>query len=38
MKRFADVMEQVNSMLWLCSNEASFITGKAISVDGGITA
>ena len=38
MKRFANVMEQVSTMLWLCSNEASFITGQAISVDGGLTA
>jgi NAD(P)-dependent dehydrogenase (short-subunit alcohol dehydrogenase family) len=38
MKRFANVMEQVSTMLWLCSDEASFITGQAISVDGGITA
>ena len=35
MKRFADVMEQVNSMLWLCSNEASFITGSNYGIDGG---
>jgi len=38
MKRFANVMEQVNTMLWLCSDEASFITGQAISVDGGLSA
>ena len=38
MKRFANVMEQVSTMLWLCSDEASFITGQAISVDGGLTA
>ena len=38
MKRFANVMEQVSTMLWLCSDEASSITGQAISVDGGITA
>tara|TARA_B100000767_G_scaffold272606_1_gene300674 strand:+ start:753 stop:1511 length:759 start_codon:yes stop_codon:yes gene_type:complete len=37
MNRFADVMEQVNTMLWLCSDDASFITGQAISVDGGLT-
>ena len=38
MKRFADPIEQVNAMLWLCSDKASFVTGHAMPVDGGLTA
>jgi NAD(P)-dependent dehydrogenase (short-subunit alcohol dehydrogenase family) len=29
--------EIANAVIWLCSNEASFITGQAIAVDGGWT-
>ncbi len=38
MKRFADVQEQVDAMLWLASDKASFVTGLALPVDGGLTA
>ena len=38
MKRFADPVEMANTMLWLCSDKASFVTGHAMPVDGGLTA
>lgn len=38
MGRIATTEEIGNAALWLCSDDASFITGQAISVDGGITA
>jgi len=38
MGRIASTEEIADTTLWLCSDDASFITGQAISVDGGITA
>jgi NAD(P)-dependent dehydrogenase (short-subunit alcohol dehydrogenase family) len=38
MGRIATTEEIANTVLWLCSGDASFITGQTISVDGGITA
>ena len=38
MKRFAEVQEQVDALLWLASNKASFVTGLALPVDCGLTA
>jgi len=38
MKRFAEVKEQVDAMMWLASDKASFVTGLSLPVDGGITA
>lgn len=38
MKRFADPIEMANTILWLCSDKASFVTGLAMPVDGGLTA
>ncbi len=38
MKRFAEPSEVAQAMLWLCSEKASFVTGQAMPVDGGITA
>lgn len=38
MKRFADPSEMAKTTLWLCSDQASFVTGHAMPVDGGLTA
>lgn len=38
MKRLAQPEEMAEAVLWLCSDAASFVTGQAISVDGGMTA
>jgi NAD(P)-dependent dehydrogenase (short-subunit alcohol dehydrogenase family) len=37
-RRFAQPEEMANAVLWLCSDEASFVTGVALAVDGGRTA
>jgi NAD(P)-dependent dehydrogenase (short-subunit alcohol dehydrogenase family) len=36
--RFADVEEIAAAAVWLLSDKASFVTGTAMSVDGGYTA
>ena len=38
MKRFGKIEEQVGAILWLCSDKASFVTGHALPVDGGLMA
>jgi NAD(P)-dependent dehydrogenase (short-subunit alcohol dehydrogenase family) len=38
MGRFAEPFEVANAVLWLCSEQASFVTGHELSVDGGFTA
>ena len=38
MKRMATADEQAEAALWLCSDAASFITGHAMPVDGGLLA
>ena len=38
LKRFANVQEQVDAMLWLASDKATFVTGLALPIDGGLMA
>jgi NAD(P)-dependent dehydrogenase (short-subunit alcohol dehydrogenase family) len=38
LKRMASVQEIARVARWLCSDDASFVTGQAIAVDGGWTA
>jgi len=38
MGRFGETAEIANAVLWLCSEQASFVTGHELSVDGGFTA
>jgi NAD(P)-dependent dehydrogenase (short-subunit alcohol dehydrogenase family) len=36
--RMGEPKEVAESILWLCSDSASFVTGHALAVDGGWTA
>jgi len=38
MKRFADVSEMADAMLWLASDKAGFVTGLSLPIDGGMSA
>ncbi len=38
MRRIGDVQEIAETVVWLLSHKASFITGQAIAIDGGMTA
>jgi NAD(P)-dependent dehydrogenase (short-subunit alcohol dehydrogenase family) len=35
MKRHGKPEEQADVVIWLSSNQASFVTGQAVAVDGG---
>ncbi|EMA54120.1 SDR family NAD(P)-dependent oxidoreductase [Halococcus thailandensis] len=38
MRRLGDPEEMANAAVWLCSDDASYVTGMPLSVDGGIMA
>jgi NAD(P)-dependent dehydrogenase (short-subunit alcohol dehydrogenase family) len=38
MGRIAEPAEIANAALWLCSEQASFVTGHQLAIDGGLTA
>ncbi len=38
LRRFAHPQEIADTVTWLCSDQARFITGQALNVDGGMTA
>lgn len=38
MNRFGSAEEIVDVVVWLCSDQAGFVTGHALPVDGGFVA
>ena len=38
MRRFGQPRDIADAIVWLCSDQSSFITGQAINLDGGMTA
>ncbi|MBV1907359.1 MAG: SDR family oxidoreductase [Pseudomonadales bacterium] len=38
LRRFGEPGEIGNAAVWLCSDQASYLTGVALSVDGGMSA
>jgi NAD(P)-dependent dehydrogenase (short-subunit alcohol dehydrogenase family) len=38
MGRIGEPEEVAEAVIWLCSDKASFITGQALAIDGGLTA
>jgi NAD(P)-dependent dehydrogenase (short-subunit alcohol dehydrogenase family) len=38
MGRLAEPAEVANAVMWLCSDQASFVTGHQLAIDGGLTA
>lgn len=38
MRRFGEASEIADAILWMCSDQSSFVTGLAMPVDGGLTA
>jgi len=38
MRRFGKPRDIAEAIVWLCSDESSFVTGQAINLDGGMTA
>jgi NAD(P)-dependent dehydrogenase (short-subunit alcohol dehydrogenase family) len=38
MGRLAELAEIANAVMWLCSEQSSFVTGHQLAIDGGLTA
>jgi NAD(P)-dependent dehydrogenase (short-subunit alcohol dehydrogenase family) len=38
MGRIAEPAEVANAVMWLCSEQSSFVTGHQLALDGGLTA
>ncbi|MGZ3183002.1 MAG: SDR family oxidoreductase [Telluria sp.] len=38
MGRFGETAEVANAVLWLCSDQSTFVTGHQLAIDGGLTA